>query len=118
MAVLDKANRGRHWFHRRPRLYVRSVQNVRTALPAVARVQPRHIRSELPGGGARTTGRKREFSGQCEEVGSPVRMSGNALFVLVAVTLAYISLSCILKQFEKRSLIVVDNTSEYLFMFS
>lgn len=75
MAVLDEAYRGRHRFHRRPRLYVRSVQNVHTALPAVARVQPRHIRSELPGGGARTSDGKREFSGQRKEIGTPVGMS-------------------------------------------
>ena len=46
MAVLDKVDRCRDWIHRRTRVHVRSVQDVRTAMSAMARIQPHHIYTE------------------------------------------------------------------------
>lgn len=48
VALLDQADRGGHRLHRRTRLHVRPVQDVRAALQAVEGLQQNHLRAECP----------------------------------------------------------------------
>lgn len=51
LAVLDQTYRRSYRIHGRARVHVRAMQNVHPAVPAVASVQPRHLRSGLPDDG-------------------------------------------------------------------
>lgn len=48
MAILDKTRGGGHWIHRGPRLHVRAVQGLRSAVAQVESLQQSDLCSELP----------------------------------------------------------------------
>lgn len=81
MAVLDKAYRRCNWLHGRPRLYVRPVQDVHTAVSAMACIQPHHLRSKLSDDCAQIESADGHDAGKLPKVGGAERMPGDELSV-------------------------------------